>query len=375
MIDITKERANGKEEEVFAKIIFVLNKIDLIPKDNVDQWLKFLRNEFPTIAFKCSTQQQRSNLGQISQSTTKELSKHALESTECLGAENLLQLLKNYARNINIKTSVVVGIIGYPNVGKSSLINSLKRTRAVGVGSTPGFTKVVQEIHLDKNIKLLDCPGIVFGNSTNSDNDIILRNCVKIEQIPDPIEPVETIIKRAKATQLMEIYEIGKFNTTSEFLLQIALKKGKLGKGGVADIKAAARSVLQDWNAGKIPFYTIPPKVNNVHIASEIVSEWGKQFDINTIIDSENQILSNLSNANNNNMMSLEAGAADNMDMMNDEEENMDQEDEDDEDAEVGEEEEEEDDDEEEGSDMEDELPPQILETKKQKKRPTSKSD
>src|SRR2546426_491379 len=62
-------------------------------------------------------------------------------------------------RNLKLKTAVTVGIIGYPNVGKSSLINSLKRSKAVGVGATPGFTKVVQEIQLDKNVKLLDCPG------------------------------------------------------------------------------------------------------------------------------------------------------------------------------------------------------------------------
>jgi nuclear GTP-binding protein len=61
-----------------------------------------------------------------------------------LGASTLLSLLKNYCRSQNIKTSITVGIIGYPNVGKSSLINSLKRSKAVGVGATPGFTKVMQ---------------------------------------------------------------------------------------------------------------------------------------------------------------------------------------------------------------------------------------
>jgi GTP-binding protein EngB required for normal cell division len=48
---------------------------------------------------------------------------------------------------------------GYPNVGKSSLINSLKRSRACGVGATPGFTRSLQEIVLDKHVKLIDSPG------------------------------------------------------------------------------------------------------------------------------------------------------------------------------------------------------------------------
>merc|ERR1712137_795112 len=114
------------------------------------------------IAFKCSTQNQRTHLGQSSVSTSKATSS-LLSTTECLGASTLLQLLKNYSRSQDIKTAITVGIIGYPNVGKSSLINSLNRSKVVGVGSAPGFTKVMQEVHLDKKVKLLDCPGIVFA--------------------------------------------------------------------------------------------------------------------------------------------------------------------------------------------------------------------
>ena len=69
-------------------------------------------------------------------------------------------------------------MIGFPNVGKSSLINSLKRSKVCGVGATPGFTKSAQLVHLDKNIKLLDCPGIVFAKDA-SEADVLLRNCIK----------------------------------------------------------------------------------------------------------------------------------------------------------------------------------------------------
>jgi nuclear GTP-binding protein len=84
-------------------------------------------------------------------------------------------------------------------------------------------------VHLDKNIKLLDSPGIVFGTGT-SDNDVILRNAVRIEQIPDPIAPVEAILKRCKKEQLLESYKIPNFKDTPEFLLHIAQKRGKLAK-------------------------------------------------------------------------------------------------------------------------------------------------
>jgi nuclear GTP-binding protein len=113
--------------------------VDLVPREVVEQWLKFLRNHYPTIAFKSSTQLQRKNLGHQQRSTH---SVADINTSECLGADTLMKLLKNYASNRGLKTAITVGIIGYPNVGKSSVINSLKRAKAVGVGATPGFTKV-----------------------------------------------------------------------------------------------------------------------------------------------------------------------------------------------------------------------------------------
>lgn len=95
--------------------------LDLVPREVVQAWLKHLRREYPAIAFKCSTQNQRHHLGQSSVSASK-ASNSLLNTTECLGASTLLQLLKNYSRNRDIKTSITVGIIGYPNVGKSRFV-------------------------------------------------------------------------------------------------------------------------------------------------------------------------------------------------------------------------------------------------------------
>lgn len=163
---------------------------DLVPRENVEAWLKYLRNEFPTVAFKASTQAQRSHLGQSNVSTDI-ASEALLSSSECLGADTLIKLLKNYCRNADIKTSITVGVVGFPNVGKSSVINSLKRAKVCNVGSTPGVTKVAQHIQLDKNIKLLDCPGIVFSRSTKEgdDGEVALRNCIKVELLDDPVAP------------------------------------------------------------------------------------------------------------------------------------------------------------------------------------------
>ncbi|KAI7898643.1 P-loop containing nucleoside triphosphate hydrolase protein [Cokeromyces recurvatus] len=264
------------------KIILILNKIDLVPKENVEQWLKYLRNEYPAIAFKASTQNQRHHLGQSNVSTDIATTS-MLNSSECLGADTLIKLLKNYCRNMNIKTTITVGIIGYPNVGKSSVINSLKRSKVCGVGSTPGFTKVAQQITLDKNIKLLDCPGIVFaqqGQDGHNAAEITLRNCVKVELLEDPITPVEVIVSRCTTEQLMAMYNVPYFNNAHEFLVLLAQQRGKLKKGGVADVHQVARHVLQDWNGGKIPYYTIPPSSKQSHIEASIVNSWGKELDL-----------------------------------------------------------------------------------------------
>lgn len=90
---------------------------------------------------------------------------------------------------VQIKTSITVGVVGLPNVGKSSLINSLKRSHVVNVGATPGLTRSMQEVQLDKNVKLLDCPGVVMVRSGESDASIALRNCKRIEKLDDPATP------------------------------------------------------------------------------------------------------------------------------------------------------------------------------------------
>ena len=74
-------------------------------------------------------------------------------------------------------------------MGKSSLINSLKRAHVVNVGATPGLTRSLQEVHLDKNVKLLDCPGVVMLKSSANDASIALRNCKRIEKLEDPVSP------------------------------------------------------------------------------------------------------------------------------------------------------------------------------------------
>jgi nuclear GTP-binding protein len=269
------------------KIILILNKVDLVPKEVRESWLAALRKELPCIGFKSSTQSQRDNLGQVD-------SNNAIGKTSgCVGAQALLQLLKNYCRNADIKTSITVGVVGYPNVGKSSLINSLKRSRVCKVGATPGVTTSPQYVNLDKSIKLIDSPGIVFTN--DSTNSLILQNCIKVEQIEDPVGAVAGIFKQMGPAWLAKHLglENEQVDSVESLLRLVAVKRGKLLKGGLCDISAAALVVLNEWNSGKIPFYREVPLIEGSTASStfSVVSSWSPVFDLDQVynfIEDEN---------------------------------------------------------------------------------------
>lgn len=278
-------------------LVLLLNKIDLVPREAVEKWLKYLREEFPAVAFKCNTQEQRSNLGWKSSSKSAKTS-NLLQTSDCLGAETLIKLLKNYSRSHEIKKSITVGVIGLPNVGKSSLINSLKRSHVVNVGSTPGLTRSMQEVQLDKNVKLLDCPGVVMLKSVESDASVALRNCKRIEKLDDPVGPVKEILKLCPDRLLVTLYKIPSFDSVDDFLQKVATVRGRLKKGGIVDVDAAARIVLHDWNEGKIPYYTMPPARNQGEPSeAKIVSELGKEFNIDEVYNGESSFIGSLKSA------------------------------------------------------------------------------
>lgn len=268
-------RAEGNK-----KLVLVLNKIDLVPKEIVEKWLDYLRNELPTVAFKASTQHQFRNLTQCKVPVDQASDSLLKKSRACFGAENLMRVLGNYCRLGEVRTHIRVGVVGLPNVGKSSLINSLKRSRACSVGAVPGVTKFMQEVFLDKYIRLLDAPGIVPG--PNSEVGTILRNCVRVQKLADPVTPVETILQRCNLEEISSYYGVSGFQTTEHFLTAVAHRLGKKKKGGIYSREEAAKAVLADWASGKISFYTPPPPTHTLpaHLSAEIVKEMTEVFDI-----------------------------------------------------------------------------------------------
>eukprot|EP01035_Chromulina_nebulosa_P021020 gene21020-27243_t len=283
-------RSSAIEDMVLSnyrkKLVYILNKADLVPRDVLIGWLTYLRKLHPTVPFKCNTQAQKGNLSRISGKVAKQ-DDNTLLTSSAVGSEELISLLKNYCRVGDVKSIISVGIVGFPNVGKSSLINSLLRSRAVGVSSTPGFTKVSQEVILDKNIRLVDCPGVVFADGDSA--SVALRNCINVEEMIDFMTPIQAILDKCPQSYLMQLYTIPKFKPKDSmaFLALVAKTTGKLKKGGIPNIDAAAKGVLHDWNTGKIRFYCKPPQMNitlgSNELDTKILNSYSDEFNFNDI--------------------------------------------------------------------------------------------
>ena len=112
-----------------------------------------------------------------------------------------------------------------------------------------------------KRIYLIDCPGIVPPSNNDSPEDILLRGVVRVENVENPEQYIAAVLKKTKPQHIQRTYDVGNFETATEFLELLARKGGRLLKGGEADVDGAAKMVLNDFLRGKIPWFTPPPGV------------------------------------------------------------------------------------------------------------------
>jgi nuclear GTP-binding protein len=165
-----------------------------------------------------------------------------------------------------------VGFIGYPNTGKSSIINTLRKKRVCTVAPLPGETKVWQYITLMKRIYLIDCPGVVPPSNGDSEEDILLRGVVRVENVENPAQYVQAVLRRAQTRHIERTYEIKQSeykDDATEFLSILARKGGRLLRGGEPDVDGVAKMVLNDFLRGKIPWFSAPPKKEPIPEAEE----------------------------------------------------------------------------------------------------------
>ena len=110
-----------------------------------------------------------------------------------------------------------------------------------------------------KRIYLIDCPGIVPPNQQDTDEELLLRGSVRVENVEWPAQYVEEVLKRVQPKHLQRTYEVTGYTDATSFLELLCRKMGRLLKGGEADLDSVARIVLNDWIRGKIPWFTPPP--------------------------------------------------------------------------------------------------------------------
>lgn len=181
--------------------------------------------------------------------------------------DELLSMLKEKAKldSKNHEDRLMVGMVGYPNVGKSSVINVLCGAKRVGVASMPGKTKHFQTLNLESNICLCDCPGLVFPSFANSKAEMMCCGVLPIDTMKDFISPVSLIVNRVPKEVLEAIYKIrlppknSRRYNASNFLAVYAARRGFVTGRGLPNEAMTARIVLKDYVNGRLLFCHIRP--------------------------------------------------------------------------------------------------------------------
>ncbi len=209
-----------KVKKMGKKLLYVFNKCDLADKNKLDDEKKRLS---PSVF---------------------------ISSKDKLGTT----ILKKKILELSKGKSVTVGILGYPNVGKSSLINALSGKGAAKTSSESGYTKGMQKIRVDQKILLLDTPGVLPRTERGSPEKDQFKHSKTGALSYGKIKDAEIVALKLIEDQMELIknyYQVAG-EESEEILENIALKYKKFEKGNRPNLDVAARMLLKDWQTGKI---------------------------------------------------------------------------------------------------------------------------
>lgn len=215
--------------------IFILNKVDAVPRENVDAWMDYFQTQgIPVLLF---------------------------SGTKKWGVKKLIQQIFRYVPR---KVGSRVLLVGYPNVGKSTIINVLlKGKKHVSTSAQAGHTRGLQLIKLEgiKDVYLIDSPGIVPFSESMSQKELALKGAMMPAKLDDPLEVVEEIFyQRTTPETLKRIYEVDFLpEDVHDFLQKLGEKRGRMSKGGLVNERQVCVEFIRDWQRGKIPFFSNPP--------------------------------------------------------------------------------------------------------------------
>ncbi len=231
------ELAKGKSRLV------LLNKSDLADPARNEQWLKHYR-DMGRVALLLDSKN-RKGFAPISKSI-EEACREKIERDRKRGIVN---------------RPVRAMVVGIPNVGKSTFINSLTKKASTKTGNRPGVTKGKQWIKLDKNVELLDTPGILWPKFENEAIGINIAFIGSInDEILDETDLAINLIDRLKKDYpgvIYNRYEASEEDPAAAIIGSVAKKRGCLKKGGEIDHSKAANAILDDFRSGKLGKITL----------------------------------------------------------------------------------------------------------------------
>lgn len=170
----------------------------------------------------------------------------------------------------NASNRVMVGFVGYPNVGKSSTINALVGEKKTGVTSTPGKTKHFQTLIISEKLMLCDCPGLVFPSFTTSRSEMVAAGVLPVDRMTDHRGPIQVVANKVPRAVLESTYGFtlaapkpyenpNRPPTAAELLRAYAMSRGQVASSGLPDETRASRTILKDYLNGKLLFCYAPP--------------------------------------------------------------------------------------------------------------------
>lgn len=203
------------------KLVIVLNKADLVSKEKGFQLLKEFSKDFPAVLVSTRLRQ---------------------------GKKRLFGILKGYAK----RKDLFVSVLGYPNTGKSSVINYLKGKKSARTSIQAGLTRGKQYLRISPKIMLVDTPGVIPFYSYGESKLAVLA-AKSPQDLKDKPKTAQKILKRLKQNGAQELWGVKlEGEDFEEMLEKIAVEKKRLKQGGKPDTEAIARRIILEWQKGKI---------------------------------------------------------------------------------------------------------------------------